>query len=211
MGKLYNAELFAERLLELMKESGDTTYSLAEYLDMAPSTISKYTTGVSAPKTAILEKISIRYNVNPVWLMGCETVDKQLPLQKIEQHKKIPVVGVIAAGRPIIADEFIIGYEYIQPTMHADFCLKIKGDSMINARIYNDDIVYIRQQPDVENGEIAAVLIDDEATLKRVYKSGNTIILRPENPTYKDIIINKKDYKQIKIIGKCIAAKIWLE
>lgn len=69
-------------------------------------------------------------------------------------------------------------------SVHADFCLRCKGDSMINARIFDGDIVYIRQQDDVENGEIAAVVIDGEATLKRVYKYPNRLELRAENPTF---------------------------
>lgn len=74
---------------------------------------------------------------------------------------------------------------------------------MINARIHDGDIVYIRKQPDVENGEIAAVIIDgEEATLKRVYKLNGNVILHPENPTYKDMIFSKKDFKQVRIIGK---------
>lgn len=117
------------------------------------------------------------------------------------QDKRIPVLGTISAGNPIIAQENIIGHEYTSD--NCDFCLRVKGDSMINARIHDGDIVYIRKQPDVENGEIAAVIIDgEEATLKRVYKLNGNVILHPENPTYKDMIFSKKDFKQVRIIGK---------
>jgi repressor LexA len=111
-----------------------------------------------------------------------------------------------------LALENIIGYEYIPVNVKADFCLKVKGDSMINARINNGDIVFIRQQPDIENGEIAAVIVDgEEATLKKVYKYPGTITLRPENPNYQEMVFDKKSFKSINIIGKCVAVKFSLE
>lgn len=210
MSKVYNAELFAARLKDCMIEKEDTTYSLAKYLSMSASTISKYTTAVSAPNTAVLEKIALRYDVNPVWLMGCETVEKRLSSASAPT-KRIPILGAIAAGKPIHAQEDVLGYEYIDLDYKADFCLKVKGDSMLNARILDGDIVYIRQQSDVDSGDIAAVLIDNEATLKRVYKLVDGIMLHPENPIYKDIIITGKQAKNVTILGKCIAAKIWFE
>ena len=81
---------------------------------------------------------------------------------------------------------------------------------MIGARIHDGDIVYIRQQPDIENGEIAAVLIDDEATLKRVYKSGDSIILQPENPAYAPRVFVREEINQIRILGKavCFLSKV---
>ena len=210
MAKVYNAGLFAARLRDLMNEKEETTYSLAEYLGMNSSTISKYTTAVSTPNTAVIEKIATRYNVNPVWLMGCETVSRELP-GTAAPTKKIPILGTIAAGEPIHAQEDILGYEYVSPNYRADFCLRVKGDSMLNARILDGDIVYIKQQNDVDSGDIAAVLIDNEATLKRVYKLADGIMLHPENPTYKDIIITGNQSKNVVILGKCIAAKIWFE
>ena len=92
--------------------------------------------------------------------------------------------------------------------IHADFALRCKGDSMINARIFNGDIVYIREQPMVENGEIAAVIIDDmesEATLKRVYMDNEHIILHAENPVYNDMAFYHEDMNQVRIIGKAVA------
>lgn len=76
---------------------------------------------------------------------------------------------------------------------------------MINARIFNGDIVFIREQPEVENGEIAAVLIDDEATLKRVYKTEFSIELRPENPTYKSLYYQKDEMNKVRILGKAVS------
>ncbi|HLS52873.1 MAG TPA: S24 family peptidase, partial [Tissierellaceae bacterium] len=83
-------------------------------------------------------------------------------------------------------------------------CLKVKGDSMIGARINDGDIVFIREQPCVENGEIAAVMIDNEVTLKRFYKNGGLVMLRSENPKYQPLMYTKEDFKQVRILGKAI-------
>lgn len=124
------------------------------------------------------------------------------------EYKKIPVIGTIAAGVPIYAQQDIQGYEYVSPYEEIDFCLKVKGDSMIGARIYNGDVVFLKRQSDVENGEIAAVQIDgEEATLKRVYKVNGNVILRPENSKYKDFVFSKKDKKIVQILGKAIYFK----
>ncbi len=91
--------------------------------------------------------------------------------------------------------------------IRADFCLHCQGDSMINARILDGDVVYIREQPEMKNGEIAAVWIDEEVTLKRVmyYPQKNMLILRAENPKYEDLIYTNAELNQIKIIGKAVA------
>lgn len=89
--------------------------------------------------------------------------------------------------------------------MKVDFCLRVKGDSMINARIINGDLVFIRQQSDVQNGEIAAVLVDGEdATLKRVHKGTGTVTLHAENPNYPDQVFTRRDMRQVSIIGKAV-------
>lgn len=124
-----------------------------------------------------------------------------MPLPKM---KKVPLVGTIACGTPILAQENIDGYVDVPIEYNVDFCLRAKGDSMINARIFDGDVVYIHKQEDVENGEIAAVLIDDEATLKRIYKSADRITLRAENPTFDDIVYTKDDNKTITILGKAL-------
>lgn len=121
------------------------------------------------------------------------------------QTKKVPLLGTIAAGVPIYADENFDGYRECTEDIDADFCLKIQGDSMIGARINDGDIVFIRKQPDVDNGEIAAVLIEDEATLKRVYKEKDSLILQAENPRYAPIVYTAESYVECRIMGKAIA------
>ena len=121
------------------------------------------------------------------------------------ERKKIPLLGKIACGKPIMSEEIFDGYVQCNGNVHADFCLRAEGDSMIGARIYDGDIVFIKQQPEVENGEIAAVSIDDAVTLKRVYFGDDYVELKPENPTYKPLRFNKTEVEQFRIIGKAIA------
>lgn len=118
---------------------------------------------------------------------------------------KVSLVGNIACGVPILAEQNKEGEVDLPENVHADFALRCKGDSMIMARIHDGDIVYIRQQPDVENGEIAAVVIDCEATLKRVYKYENRIELRPENPTFPVLNYEGEDLQYVRIAGKAVA------
>lgn len=120
------------------------------------------------------------------------------------ETRKIPLLGAIACGTPILAAENLDGEVDIPKSIHADFALICRGDSMIGARIHDGDVVYIRQQPTVENGEIAAVLIDDEATLKRVYIYPDQLVLNAENPIYAPMIYAGDNRDAIRIIGKAI-------
>lgn len=119
--------------------------------------------------------------------------------------RKIPLVGSIACGTPILAEENLDGTVEAPDHVRADFALRCKGDSMINARIFDGDIVYIRQQESVEHGEIAAVLIGDEATLKRVYMYDDCISLEAENPQYKPMVYRGEEMNNIRILGKAVA------
>lgn len=125
-------------------------------------------------------------------------------IEPLPKMKKVPLLGTIACGEPILAEENIEDYLNMPETVNGTFALRCKGDSMINARIFDGDIVYIREQPDVENGEIAAILIDNEATLKRVYKYENRIELRPENPTFKVMNFENEELNNIRILGKAV-------
>lgn len=121
--------------------------------------------------------------------------------------QKIPFIGDIACGNPIVANEEFESYIEAGTDIKADYCLKCKGDSMINARIYDGDIVFIKKQDVVNNGEISAIIIDDEVTLKRVYyyKEKSLLILKPENPVYEDMIFTGEELSQIRILGKAVA------
>lgn len=120
-----------------------------------------------------------------------------------ELNRGIPILGTIAAGTPILAEENVEDYFVIDNRVNADFGLKVKGDSMINANIFDGDIVFIRQQPVLENGEIGAILLDDEATLKRFSKTENGIILQAENPSMTDWPRVYTD-GNIRVLGKLV-------
>lgn len=202
-------ELFGVRLKEIRTESGLRQEDIARILGVTKATISRYETGVHSPQVGHVKHLADTFSVNPYWLSGMSD-DKYEDNRT--KYKEIPIFGHIAAGQPILVQENIEGYEYVPVSSKADFCLCVSGDSMIGARIFDGDMVYIRQQPDVENGEIAAVIIDGEnATLKRVYKINSSVILHSENPKYQDMIFSKKDFKDVRIIGKCIAAKFWIQ
>lgn len=127
----------------------------------------------------------------------------------LPKMKKVPLLGTIACGEPILAIEEAAEFVDMPEFINADFCLRCKGDSMIGAHIYDGDLVFIRQQAMVENGEIAAVVLDDEATLKRVYKiyhndSLAMLELRAENPAIPPLIVSGEDLAGVQIEGKAV-------
>lgn len=121
----------------------------------------------------------------------------------LPKKRRVPRVGQIACGEPILAEENIDGYDEIPDDWGADFTLLCKGDSM-EPKIKDRDIVAIHSQPMVENGEVAAVLIDGEATLKRVFLFDDHIELRAENPTFPTILRIGEDMNTITIEGKAV-------
>ncbi len=203
-------ESFVSRLRKAMEIRDMKQADLVERTGLSKSAISQYYSGIYEPKQKALYKIAKALNVNEAWLMGYDVPMERTSVKypdnilKIE-IKKFPLLGTIAAGQPIYAEENFESYVEAGANIRADFCLRVKGDSMINARICDGDIVFIRKQPDVNDGEIAAVLIDNEATLKRVYKKKNEIILVAENPAYKPLVYKGEELNEIRILGKAIA------
>lgn len=200
--------MFSDELKKLRKQRDLTQQKLADDLGIAKSTISMYENGRREPDFETSEAIADYFNVRLDDLLGRKNnpfaglPSNIIPIPKM---KKIPLLGTIACGEPILAEENIDAYISIDENSDATFALKCKGDSMITARIFDGDVVYIRPQPDVENGEIAAVLIDNEATLKKVYKAKNKITLSPCNPMYADMVYTDEQLNQIKILGKAVA------
>ncbi len=153
-------------------------------------------------------------NTTPAYLMGWED---EIPENTVSYNEfdnifpikvhKVPLLGEIACGEPIFCVEDRESYVSCGTDIKADFCLKAKGDSMINARILDGDIVFIRNQQIVDNGEIAAVIIDDEALLKRVYydRKNNILQLVSENPSYPPKVFTGETLDHIRILGKAIA------
>ena len=133
-----------------------------------------------------------------------QPVHKLMGLSDLPRTYEVPILGAIACGAPILAQEHIHGYTAVPEDIRADFALICKGDSMVGARIFDGDMVYIRQQETVENGEIAAVLIDGEATLKRVRLYDDCLCLEPENPKYRPIMLWGERMNEARILGKAV-------
>lgn len=197
----------------LRLEKGYNMKQAALALNIPYTTYVSYEKGSREPSNDMLIKIADFYQTTVDYVLANSNIRTPVSanlsslaenILPIENAKKIPLLGTIACGEPILAKENI-EYEVDVPAhIRADFALRCKGNSMIGARIYDGDIVYIRKQPDVESGEIAAVLIGDEATLKRVYKYSDTVVLRPENPLYEELVYKKEEINKIKILGKAI-------
>lgn len=198
--------------IKLRREQLELTLKeVADKVGVAASTIQRYENGsFDRIKLPVLLKIADALFVRPEWITGV-TDDmgggNELPenVMMMPRMNHIPLVGDIACGTPILAEQNIEDYIDMPDHLHADFALRCKGDSMKGARILDGDVVYIRQQPTVENGEIAAVLIDNEATLKRVYKSKGSIILQPENPDFSPLAFAGEQMAEVHIIGKAVA------
>ena len=210
---------FSERFKLLRKERGLSQAALATELGFTKSSVNMYERGDREPGLESLETIADFFNVDMDYLLGKSDVQNRflytpasdaesvaLPDNIIPRPATytVPLLGTIACGEPILAAENIEDSVEVPEHIHADFALRCKGDSMINARIHDGDIVYIRQQPAVNNGEIAAVLIGDEATLKRVYVYEDHVVLQPENPAYAPLVYFKDAMQAVRILGKAV-------
>ncbi len=199
-----------ERIKARRRELGMTQTDLATALGTTKQNIYKYETGVitNIPSDKI-EAMAKALQTTPAYIMGWNDDFSDLPANvlPLPTTHKIPVLGTIACGVPILAVEQCTEFTDLPDCVHADFALRCKGDSMINARIFDGDMVYIQRQPIVENGEIAAVVIGDEATLKRVYYTpgSDRITLRACNPMYPDMEYSGSTLECIKILGKAVA------
>lgn len=201
-----------ERIKKRRQELNLSVEDVAKVLNKNRATVYRYESDeIENMPTSVLEPLSKILNTTPAYLMGWEDENSDPILENIPgiitpvKLKKIPILGTIACGNPILAEENYDGYFMIDENLpYSDFILRAKGDSMIDANIHEGDLVFFRKQNDVDNGTIAAVLIEDEATLKRVNKSNDTLILQPCNTNYNPIIINKSDNKKVLILGQMV-------
>lgn len=209
----------ADRIKKRRIAMNYTQEELAQKLGLQKSAIAKYENGrVENIKRSIIARMAELLECSPAYLMGWEddftvhsksstddicTYDNIYPIEL----KKFPLLGEIACGEPIFCNEDRESYILAGTDIKADFCLKAHGDSMVNARIYDGDVVFIKEQPLVNDGEIAAVIIDNEATLKRVYfdRNNNTLQLVAENPAYRPMVYVGESLNSIRILGKAVA------
>ena len=198
--------MLANNLKRLRKQKKLTLLDLANALGTSKQTIHRYENGIIAnvPPEKV-EQLALALNVTPSELMGWEEYRARNIF--MPELKRLPILGEIACGEPIYAEEEHEAFAAADADLDADFCLRATGDSMTGARIYDGDTVFIRSQESVDNGEIAAVIINDEATLKRVYfyPDEAKLILSPENPKYAPLVFMGSELDQIKIIGKAVA------
>lgn len=203
--------MFGDVLKQLRIEAKLTQKELSRILGVSESTVGMYERNQREPAFEMLEAIADYFNVDMDYLTGRASVrrvvsyspaDNILPFPRMNA---VPLVGTIACGAPILSTESVEDYVDMPEHVKADFALRCKGDSMINARIYDGDIVYIHQQPTVEDGQIAAVLIDNEATLKRVHLFPDHVVLEPENPQYRPLVYWENDMNSVRILGLAVA------
>jgi repressor LexA len=203
---------FKERLNEAISRKKISAAELSRISKVNEGAISQYRKGAYKATQENLDRLAKALDVSVAWLMGYDSPSNidvfSIPgVQPIPKIKRVPRLGTIACGEPVLAEQNIQGYDTVDSDVDCDFTLVCKGDSMINARIFDGDVVYIKQQPDVENGEIAAVLINDEATLKKVYKYPDKLVLMACNPVYDDFVYTADEATNIHILGKAVVFK----
>ena len=203
---------FKDKIKFNREKLGYTLEELSKLVGVSAPTIQRYESGeIKNVRRDKIAKLAKALDVTPSYLMGWEDENSEPILENIPgiitpiKMKRIPILGTISCGNPIFADQNYDGYFMIDTNLpEADFVLKAKGDSMIEANIFEGDFVFFRKQRDVDNGTIAAVLIDEEATLKRVNKTNDVIILQPCNKNYEPLIYSKDDDKNIVILGQMV-------
>ncbi len=188
---------------ELAEKTGYKTRSSINKIekgfnDLPRNKIELFSKALNVPQAFFLSDDSTEMTLEDL----CEKFSNIRPISM----KRFPLLGEIACGEPIFADEDKSSYVMADMDISADFCLRAKGDSMINARIYDGDLVFIREMPMVDNGDIAAVIIDDEATLKKVYyhPEKSRLVLFPENPKYEPFVYTGEELNSIRILGKAV-------
>lgn len=192
-------DILVKNLLFYLDRLGLTQTEFARELGYPETTVSNWFNKNTYPRPDKIQEMANYFGVRRTDLTE-NNDEQQAPLKNA---KSIPIIGTIAAGSPLLAEENIVDYFLIDSRVDADFGLTVKGESMINANIFDGDIVFIRKQPDLENGEIGAILLDNEATLKRFSKTDNSVVLQAENPSMTDwprVYTNGN----IRVLGKLV-------
>lgn len=200
--------VFSQRLTSRMEQQNISAAQLSRQSGISKPRISQYVHGVYKPSADALVKLAFCLNCSEEYLVGHTNDPDILP----RGAKSIKILGEVRCGAPTLAEEIYEG-EIIPPSgIDADFCLRAKGDSMIDARICDGDIVFIKKTDLIDNGDIAVVIADGEATLKRVYfyPDSKRLILIPENKSYKPLTFVGEELASITILGKAVAFTSYL-
>lgn len=203
-----------ERIKQRRNELGLTVEELANKMGYKDkSSISKIENGKADIPTSKVVAFAKALETTTAYLLGADTSVSSIPpgFEPLPKTVKRPLVGSIACGEPITAEENIEDYVDVPEGANCDFCLRCKGDSMIDAGIHDGDVVYIHIQPEVENGQIAAVRIDGEATLKRVFwnKEQQVLQLTPCNATMEPMIFTGPVLNAVHIEGRAVGFTHW--
>ena len=202
------------RLSQLRQEKGLNMREAARQLGMPYTTYVNYEKGTREPNSETLISLAKFYGTSIDYLL-CKSDSppgRDIPpgFEPMPKMKKVPLIGTIACGDPITAEQNIDKMVDVPEYIRCDFSLTCHGDSMVDAGIHDKDVVYIRIQPEVENGEIAAVRIDGEATLKRVYYNPGTLTLMPANPAYAPMVYTGSQLEEVHIEGKAVGWTHWV-
>lgn len=209
MSSLGNKKIMAQNIRHYMTIRGVTQTEVCNTLGIKMPTFSDWVNAKTYPRIDKIELMANYFGISKADLVEERTTPTTKTfdnLYAIEIHK-YPLLGEIACGEPIFANEDRESYVLSGTKIDADFCLKARGDSMIGARILDGDIVFIKEMSIVDNGDIAAVIIDDEVLLKRIdyFKDENILALHSENPRFKTLRFTGEDLDHIRILGKAVA------
>lgn len=204
-------DTFSNRLQKALDYSNMRQVDLVEKTKLDKTLINKYLAGVMKAKQDKLTVLADALNVNEVWLMGYDVpMDRDIDKIEINDKQVFPLLGTVKAGYDYLASENIIGYVNLDrnvPNPEEYFALKVTGDSM-QPVLYDDDIVIVHSQNDIESGQVGIILINgDEATVKRIVKHDDYIELISFNSYYPPKKITKD--VEFKIIGKVVEARIY--
>lgn len=204
-------DIRTNRLNKAFKASGLSQSELCDKADINKGALSSYLSGRYFPKQIALEKLSSALNVSISYLMGFDTDDttdkrdsRPLPSNiMVPAGRQIPILGTICAGNGIYCEENFEGYFLVDRSIKADYCLRVKGDSMVDAGIYDGDVAFLRKDFDFIDGEIYAVCYgaEESASLKKLYKVDNKMMLQPCNTDYTAAFVDVDD---VVIVGECI-------
>lgn len=215
------------RIKELREKHGMSQVDLADKISVSKQTLYKYENGIitNIPSDKI-ESIAKILRTSPSYIMGWDNAEasagdgcfanlKEIPNNILPiSTVKVPLIGEIACGEPIEADEEVECYVEPSAPIHCDFALRAKGDSMegVNLKIHDGDIVFVKKQSTVENGEVAVVIIDNDATLKRVYyyPDDKKLVLQAENSKYAPFVYVGPELETVHILGKAVAFQSYI-
>lgn len=199
-----------KRIKQLRIKSNLSQAELGKIAGVTDKAVSTWEQEQKTPRMGAIEKMALYFGVTKSYIIdgvddGARDFEPTIPpgFEPLPKMSLIPRVGAIACGDPILAEQNIEDYDKVPEDWHADFTLVCEGDSM-EPRIKNGDVVAIRKQLEVETGEIAAVRIEDNATLKRVYRYPDRLVLQPENPAFPPIVLVGEEINTVTIEGKAV-------